>query len=107
MSEELKPCPFCGGEAWQFIPSDARMANHGCFVECKECGCRTSGEYPNGDTVAVSLLAWSTRALTPKQQCADEMYGKLEKVAELFESICEDDAAKEIRDLLAKSRGEA
>ena len=35
---ELKPCPFCGGEAavrWtSFFSAEAR-------VECGQCGCRT------------------------------------------------------------------
>lgn len=102
---ELKPCPFCGGEAWQFIPSDVRMINKGCFVECKRCGVRTSCGYPNGDTVDFSLLVWNTRALTPKQQCADEMY-------ELLETIENDDGKipewlwDMMQQVKAKARGE-
>lgn len=49
---------------------------------------------------------WNIRQLTPAQQCADEMYRKLEHVAEFFDSLCEDDAANEIKALLAKARGE-
>ena len=37
---------------------------------------------------------------------APEMYYKLEKVAEFFEILNEDDAANEIKALLAKARGE-
>ena len=37
---------------------------------------------------------------------APEMYRKLEHVAEFFDNLCEDDAANEIKALLAKSRGE-
>lgn len=107
MSNELKPCPFCGGEAWQFIPSDVRMINKGCFVECKRCGVRTSCGYPNGDTVDVSLLVWNTRALTPKQQCADEMYELLASLADTCLDEGHTAAMMEIKNLLAKARGEA
>lgn len=34
---ELKPCPFCGGEAKLENESPARVS----FVKCKDCGART------------------------------------------------------------------
>lgn len=36
MSEELRPCPFCGGEAKEFTGEDA--APHRWTVECDACG---------------------------------------------------------------------
>lgn len=36
MSEELKPCPFCGGKAKEFTGEDA--APHRWTVECDACG---------------------------------------------------------------------
>ena len=36
MAEELRPCPFCGGEAKEFTGEDA--APHRWTVECDACG---------------------------------------------------------------------
>ncbi len=44
MSEKLKPCPFCGGEA-ELINIDAAKAQGICdpiTVHCKECRCNTN-----------------------------------------------------------------
>lgn len=46
---DLKPCPFCGGEADYFVPT---------FIQCNKCGAR-SGYY---DTYAAATAAWNTRA---------------------------------------------
>lgn len=34
MSEELKPCPFCGGKAVKYV-------NNGVCVKCVDCGIST------------------------------------------------------------------
>lgn len=45
MNEELKPCPFCGGEA----VIKAINKNYGLTIwcQCNECGARTEGYCPN------------------------------------------------------------
>ena len=45
MSEELKPCPFCGGKA----VIKAVNKNYGLTIlcQCNECGARTEGYCPN------------------------------------------------------------
>ena len=45
---ELKPCPFCGGEAER--KEDTACMGHGDFctykiIQCKECGARVTGGY--------------------------------------------------------------
>lgn len=60
MSDELKPCPFCGGEARAF-----RCEESGTFdVQCQQCGAipfigsRTSERKTMADVIA----AWNARA---------------------------------------------
>ena len=54
MSEELKTCPFCGGEA------EITKWHEGYFVECREQRCGgTIGAYK---TEAGAIGAWNTRA---------------------------------------------
>lgn len=58
---ELKPCPFCGGEA-------KTMEQHRWWVFCPECMCDLgfegmdeSGCYGHFDTEAEAVEAWNTR----------------------------------------------
>jgi Lar family restriction alleviation protein len=60
MSDELKPCPFCGGEARAFYSEES-----GTFdVQCQRCGAipfigsRTSERKTMADVIA----AWNARA---------------------------------------------
>lgn len=65
MSEELKPCPFCGGKAalrMSWMADGHRYRS----VECVECGATTPGNYSEvGDQ---SVWDWNTR--TPEQAIA-------------------------------------
>lgn len=62
MSEELKPCPFCGGEAeyskvekWESIP----YGHEYHFVTCKNhC---LEGLYARGNTKKETIKAWNNR----------------------------------------------
>lgn len=61
MSEELKPCPFCGSE------NAAPYAVKSCHsVLCVACG----GEGPEAESEAAAIEAWNRRALPepPKEQ---------------------------------------
>jgi Lar family restriction alleviation protein len=50
MDNELKPCPFCGGEAW--------IDERGCFiVYCLGCGTGSNAF----DTEAQAIAAWNLR----------------------------------------------
>ena len=54
MIEELKPCPFCGGDA------EITKWHEGYFVECKKQRCGgTIGAYK---TEEEAIEAWNTRA---------------------------------------------
>lgn len=58
MAEELKPCPFCGGEA------ELRSANFYHWGECKQCdatGCDTVSP-------ATACTAWNTRHPAPTEE---------------------------------------
>lgn len=68
MSDELKRCPFCGGEARAF-----RCEESGTFdVQCQQCGAipfigsRTSEKKTMADVIA----AWNARAAVTDEQFA-------------------------------------
>lgn len=54
MSAELKPCPFCGGDAEFSGPSDADT----CWVQCTQC--KTRGRL--WDYGYQAEKAWNARA---------------------------------------------
>lgn len=54
MNSELKPCPFCGGEAGLVIDEPFKGFT---FVECHECGSRGSISKERQ-----AIKAWNTRA---------------------------------------------
>ena len=70
MSEiELKPYPFCGGEAdlKQHRTIDGQLCPEIAYVECNNCGCSTrkywlNNYYGSTDTIADSIEAWNRRA---------------------------------------------
>jgi Lar family restriction alleviation protein len=53
MSEKLKPCPFCGGQA-----DIIRSANHWFFVRCPACEASKPGFETENDAVE----AWNSRS---------------------------------------------
>lgn len=59
MSENLLPCPFCGGKA------KVRNASLGAYVLCTKCLCSTAGE----TNPAKAITAWNKRA---------ELFGNLD-----------------------------
>jgi len=59
MSEELKPCPFCGGTNIVLF-----KIRDGKRVGCADCGAaaRQTFHGPNGDTDQRAASRWNTRA---------------------------------------------
>lgn len=55
MGEELRPCPFCGGDAKEFTGEDA--APHRWTVECDSCGAHVGS-----DTRYKARAKWNRRA---------------------------------------------
>lgn len=64
MTSELKPCPFCGGEAGLYI-SPAKYGWKYAF--CKKC----FSSMDDYDTEAEAVEAWNTRA---ERTCKPEVY---------------------------------
>lgn len=66
-SSELKPCPFCGGEASQRTEHDSDMIRWG-YIGCR-CGVRTRGKF--GDLCPLTWAEirgeWNARAALPQQ----------------------------------------
>ena len=56
MTEKLKLCPFCGGEA--FLVDDDEK-NYGVFIACSKC-CSSSGIFKTKDE---ALIAWNSRPI--------------------------------------------
>lgn len=74
MAAELKPCPFCGGEAYTLPPTLHRHQQHtdpattpGRFysiVRCRDCGAQING--PDFDTSCEAAVAvWNRHSAPP------------------------------------------
>ena len=69
---ELKPCPFCGGEAFlevipphkHYIATFVADYDGGAFAECTKCSCAISA-----DNEQDAINKWNTR--TPKERGGD------------------------------------
>jgi Lar family restriction alleviation protein len=60
MSDELKPCPFCGGEAERFtITAEAEVSNiGGDVIACKKCEASTRVFFGEKEGI---VNAWNAR----------------------------------------------
>jgi len=65
---ELKPCPFCGGEA-EFYPNDIEGEEN--WVECCNAKCQATNGYVRR-TPEEALSAWNTRS-EPAAPSLDEV----------------------------------
>lgn len=64
MTEELKPCPFCGGNG------SYSNAGFGFIVKCRKCGSKTSIQESGKE----ASEAWNTRSIE------NELTGKIGKL---------------------------
>ena len=76
MSDDLKPCPFCGGEA-------SKIHASGLFerVYCKDCFAQTGGLHSDR---AMAKKAWNTR---PADAAIEELEAKLAKAVEALRAV--------------------
>ena len=97
--KELKPCPFCGGEA-ETLTAESMHGGYLFVIMCDDC-CSRGGVY---DTEAEAIEAWNTRAEMSQEDIAillDEL-GVSERTchAELNESrnavICSECGSSEL-----------
>ena len=61
--DDLKPCPFCGGKAYESVRMDEDLATHDIVewkqVECLDCG--ISFDIPDGYEGGSSKDMWNKR----------------------------------------------
>ena len=74
MSSDLKPCPFCGGDAEEFF-NFGGLSRHNkkiyyLYIECKDCGAKTrskrceQNDIPDIDQFRILRGDWNRRAET-------------------------------------------
>lgn len=61
MNEELKPCPFCGGEAHIGAGYGSAFDGTVYFAECMMAKCPAQPELDCFDTVEKAAEVWNTR----------------------------------------------
>ncbi len=57
MSEKLKPCPFCGGDASIYEVTSEEENFSGYMVSCDDCGCGTTAF----DVQDMAVQSWNKR----------------------------------------------
>lgn len=85
MPEELKPCPFCGGEARTIGCPQVNEV----FVECRSCGVMTGAKLSRGQVI----LDWNRRAQQPsKPLTVDDYISRKKLLTELrkYDELCKD-----------------
>lgn len=118
MSQELKPCPFCGGEP-RLVDGTQMTPDHGAFVMCRNC----EATIPILDSTDAAVSSWNRRP--PEQSGGDEArlkayderivnlgvlvmeHGKDVKDAERYRFLCANPDWKFIKDLCRSFVGES
>lgn len=61
MNKELKPCPFCGGEAVVHVSDGVRVVCRNCVATSKCLVDGYSQGRPNGTAINSVIKAWNRR----------------------------------------------
>ncbi len=78
MMEELKPCPFCGGEAEICLGCDNKIFGKYWFVRCKTCYSRSSDAYESRSELGPNQVyetikeAWDKAIKAWNRRASDE-----------------------------------
>ena len=84
MSEELKPCPFCGGQAKVYKSQSLYADRIQTRIFCTKCGVRTG--------TCLSKQApklWNTRTETPMQKRSEELETENQRLRKSLKEIAE------------------
>ena len=73
---KLKPCPFCGGKAFEYDDEPA--------IECLVGCCKCSGQECMGGAMWVYIDEWNTRPIEDKQA---EQIERLKEKSECFTKV--------------------
>jgi hypothetical protein len=96
MSEELKPCPFCG-KPLEIVSIIRRDGIDGLSAQCPTWGC--AGRQIAWDTAAEVVAAWNTRPVEDALRAErDAALALAAKYKALWEAVPWGDIAKVLRD---------
>ena len=87
MTNEIKPCPFCGDEAHI---EDGRN-DRPWLVECPNRDCHVQPFMDHADTRSQAVKAWNTRAGEPANivsTAVSELQAEVERLTNAIEKIC-------------------
>jgi hypothetical protein len=76
MSEELKPCPFCGGEGEYVIGNSSALSLGGPWaphIRCKSCGAKAFSDTEHAKPYYRAIARWNARPLLAPATDAGEV----------------------------------
>ena len=82
MTDELKPCPFCGGQVTGLRRTDTNTSTVSSYyvTVCKNRRCQADG--PWAPDVSGAIAKWNKRHLSPEEHLLDPVLAALEAIDE-------------------------